>query len=138
VRTVQTMGQNGVVSGRSGRFSGCAGVPGHRIRYLPWINILPSGGADRKDITMLETSVDVLQPRLTGRVGGGCTSGEVDRTSGPHGLAVPLGIVSTTGVGGLTLGAGNDAPLVEVKTAYDPDNVFSSTQNIPPAQAASV
>jgi hypothetical protein len=35
VRTVQTMGQNGVASGRSGRFSDCASVPGHRIRYLP-------------------------------------------------------------------------------------------------------
>ena len=55
---------------------------------------------------MLETSVDVLQPRLTGRVGGGCTFGEVDRATGPHGLTVPLGIVSTTGVGGLTLGGG--------------------------------
>ena len=68
MRTVLTMGQNGAASGRSGRFSGCASVPGHRIRYLPWINILPPGGADRKDITMLETSVDVLQPQLTGRL----------------------------------------------------------------------
>src|SRR5262249_580290 len=41
-------GPNGATSGRWGRFSGCASVPGHRIRYLPWINILPSGGADRK------------------------------------------------------------------------------------------
>jgi hypothetical protein len=32
----------------------------------------------------------------------------------------------------------NYARLVEVKTAYDPDSVFSSTQNIPPAQASSV
>jgi hypothetical protein len=62
------MGQNAVGSGRSGRFSGRASVPGHRIRYLPWINILPLEGADRKDSTMLETSVDVLQLRLTGRL----------------------------------------------------------------------
>src|SRR5215218_1700584 len=42
----------------------------------------------------------------TVRVAPGCTSGEVDHATHAFGLAVPFGIVSTTGVAGLTLGGG--------------------------------
>jgi FAD/FMN-containing dehydrogenase len=42
----------------------------------------------------------------TVRVDAGCTSGDVDHATHPFGLAVPFGIVSTTGVAGLTLGGG--------------------------------
>ncbi len=42
----------------------------------------------------------------TVRVEGGCTWGEVDHATHPFGLAAPGGVISTTGVGGLTLGGG--------------------------------
>jgi FAD/FMN-containing dehydrogenase len=37
---------------------------------------------------------------------GGCTWGDIDHAAHPFGLTVPCGIISTTGVGGLTLGGG--------------------------------
>jgi FAD/FMN-containing dehydrogenase len=42
----------------------------------------------------------------TARIEGGCTLAEIDHATHPFGLAVPLGVLSTTGVGGLTLGGG--------------------------------
>ena len=42
----------------------------------------------------------------TARVAGGCTWAEVDHATHAFGLATPSGIISTTGVGGLTLGGG--------------------------------
>jgi FAD/FMN-containing dehydrogenase len=42
----------------------------------------------------------------TVRVEGGCTWGDVDRQTNAYGFAVPTGIISTTGVAGLTLGGG--------------------------------
>ena len=50
--------------------------------------------------------VEVDADARTAAVGGGSTWGEVDAATGEHGLATPSGIISTTGVGGLTLGGG--------------------------------
>jgi FAD/FMN-containing dehydrogenase len=50
--------------------------------------------------------IEVDPAARTARVGGGCTWGEVDAATNEHGLATPSGIISTTGVGGLTLGGG--------------------------------
>jgi FAD/FMN-containing dehydrogenase len=50
--------------------------------------------------------VRVDPAKRTARVGGGCTWGEVDHATNIFGLSAPGGVVSTTGVGGLTLGGG--------------------------------
>jgi FAD/FMN-containing dehydrogenase len=50
--------------------------------------------------------IRVDPPARTARVEGGCTWGEVDHATHPFGLATPSGFISTTGVGGLTLGGG--------------------------------
>jgi FAD/FMN-containing dehydrogenase len=50
--------------------------------------------------------VDVDPATRTIRVEAGCTQGDVDRATSVYGLAVPAGLVSTTGIAGLTLGGG--------------------------------
>jgi FAD/FMN-containing dehydrogenase len=50
--------------------------------------------------------IEVDPGARTVRVGGGCVWGEVDAATNEHGMATPSGIISTTGVGGLTLGGG--------------------------------
>src|SRR5688572_24239290 len=58
------------------------------------------------DLSMMK-SVRVDAADRTVRVDPGCTSGDVDHATHAFGLAVPFGIVSTTGVAGLTLGGGS-------------------------------
>ncbi len=51
--------------------------------------------------------IDVDAERRTARVQGGATWAQVDGATHAHGLAAPSGIISSTGVGGLTLGGGH-------------------------------
>ena len=57
------------------------------------------------DLSLMK-GVQVDPDRREVRVEGGCTWGDVDKATHPFGLAVPTGFISTTGVGGLTLGGG--------------------------------
>jgi FAD/FMN-containing dehydrogenase len=57
------------------------------------------------DLSMMR-SVQVAPREMRAWVEGGATLGDVDHEAQSFGLATPLGINSTTGVGGLTLGGG--------------------------------
>jgi FAD/FMN-containing dehydrogenase len=57
------------------------------------------------DLSLMK-GINVDPLALTVTVQGGCTWGDVDHATHAFGLATPGGVVSTTGVGGLTLGGG--------------------------------
>jgi len=58
------------------------------------------------DLSLLK-GVRVDPASRTVRAEGGCTQGDMDHATHAFGLAVPAGIVSSTGIGGLTLGGGH-------------------------------
>ncbi len=57
------------------------------------------------DLSLMK-GIHVDPVRRTVRVQGGVTVGELDRATAVFGLATPSGVVSSTGIGGLTLGGG--------------------------------
>ena len=57
------------------------------------------------DLSLMQ-QVEVDPDNQTVKVEGGCLLGRVDEVTQKHGLAVSAGIISHTGVGGLTLGGG--------------------------------
>lgn len=67
-------------------------------------NAVAEGGLMLDLSGMRAISIDAV--KQTAHVGPGALLGDLDRASQAHGLATPLGINSTTGVAGLTLGGG--------------------------------
>jgi FAD/FMN-containing dehydrogenase len=92
------------------------------------------------DLSLMK-GIRVDAPARTVRVQGGATLGDMDRETQVFGLAVPAGVVSTTGVAGLTLGGGtgwqarnhgltiDNLLSVDVVTADGQARVASETEN---------
>ena len=57
------------------------------------------------DLSLMK-GIHVDPARSTARAQAGVTVGELDRATGAFGLATPSGVVSSTGIAGLTLGGG--------------------------------
>ncbi len=87
-----------------------------------------AGNAACDDGIMIDLSlmrrVIVDRQNQTATVDGGCLLGDVDRETQLYGLAVPAGIVSHTGVGGLTLGGGFG--WISRKHGFTIDNLISA------------
>ncbi|HVS63807.1 MAG TPA: FAD-binding oxidoreductase [Thermoanaerobaculia bacterium] len=112
---------NGMIDRRPALVAGCRGVADviasvrfareHRLLLAVrggGHNVAGFGTCDGGLVVDLSAmrGVRVDPTTKTVRVGGGATWADVDRETQVFGLAVPGGIVSTTGVGGLTLGGG--------------------------------
>jgi len=74
------------------------------------------------DLSLMQ-QVEVNKEEQTANVQGGCLLGEVDKATQKHGLAVSAGIISHTGVGGLTLGGG--LGWISRKYGFSVDNLIS-------------
>jgi FAD/FMN-containing dehydrogenase len=75
------------------------------------------------DLSMMK-GVRVDPAARTARVGAGCTQGDVDYATHAFGLAVPAGIVSTTGIAGLTLSGGHG--YLSLKYGLTIDNLIEA------------
>ncbi len=113
---------NGMIDKRPGLIARCADVADviESVRFAREAEMLTAirggghngGGLGSCDDGLVidlssMTGVRVDPDRRTVRVGPGCAQGDADHASHAFGLAVPAGIVSTTGIAGLTLGGGH-------------------------------
>ena len=112
---------NAMIDKRPGMFVKCVDVADviHAVNFGRENNLLVAvrgGGHNGGGLGLCEDGlvidlsgikfVLVNTEEQTVRVGGGNVWGEVDHATHAFGLAVPAGVISTTGVGGLTLGGG--------------------------------
>jgi FAD/FMN-containing dehydrogenase len=77
-----------------------------------------SDGGLAIDLSQLR-AVEIDAPAKSARVGGGATWREVNDATQEHGLAVTGGVISTTGVAGLTLGGGHGWLMPSLGLALD-------------------
>jgi FAD/FMN-containing dehydrogenase len=70
-------------------------------------------------------SIEVDPERRTVRAGAGLTIGELDEETQKHGLATPMGVVSETGIAGLTLNGG--IGHLRRKHGLSSDNLISAS-----------
>jgi FAD/FMN-containing dehydrogenase len=116
---------NGMIDRRPGFIVRCAGAADvmNAVRFAREQGLLVSvrgGGHNIAGSALCDGGmlIDLAPMRFvhvdpasrTARVGPGATLGDLDRETQAFGLAVPVGINSTTGVAGLTLGGGSGLP----------------------------
>lgn len=112
---------NGMIERRPALIARCADVADvvASVRFAGETGMLTAvrgGGHNAGGLGICDDGLVVDLSRLRGvrvdpkagtvRVEGGATLGHVDHATHSFGLAVPAGVISTTGVGGLTLGGG--------------------------------
>jgi FAD/FMN-containing dehydrogenase len=111
---------NGAIDRRPGLIARCSGPRdvAEAVRFAAEHDLVlsvRSGGHGVGGLALCEgivvdlsgmKSIDVDAAAGTARLQAGVTLGELDAATQPLGLAVPIGIATTTGVAGLTLGGG--------------------------------
>ena len=112
---------NGMIDKRPALIARCVDVADVMVaveygRENKMLTAIRGGGHNGAGLGTCENGLVIDLSRMKGvrvdpaartvQVAGGCVWGDVDHATHPFGLATPSGFISTTGVGGLTLGGG--------------------------------